>query len=125
MYLSKKNVGEVYKAETKYIDKDTKKTRNVVIVAQNNEGNVKVSKLKSIKKVDANNKNSDEHLVEINHARYGLPKRTGVDSQKFSRNRITKKPFNIEKDKDVFIEKQFKLGSHDLHNTKKHVNKKR
>ena len=42
------NLGNVYRAETKYIDPDTKKQRNYVVVKDNGK-NVSVSKLKSIK----------------------------------------------------------------------------
>lgn len=119
------NIGKVYKARTQYIDKDTKRTRRYLIRDEVN-GNVKVSKLKSIKLFDGSGKNKDPHLTEINHTRYGLEKRTGVDSQVFSRNRITKKPLMIS-DRKVFFkgEEEFTLGSHDWSRVQNSKNKKR
>lgn len=115
------NVGKVYRGVTKYIDLDTKVTRNFVVLKDN--GNyVTVSKLKTIKKFDDNNKNADKALVEINHQRYGLPNRTGVDFQRFDKNRMTKKKLTL-KDKTVFPnnEECFKLGSHDLNRVLQHT----
>jgi len=65
-------------------------------------------------------------LIEINSSRYGLPKRTGVDFQKFGKNRMSGKSLSIE-DKDVFPERKerFKLGSHDLSRTLKHTKVKK
>lgn len=96
------HVGKVLRGKTKYIDLDTKPERNYVVV-KNKGKNIVVAKLKSIKKFDENNKNADKALVEINHERYGLPKRTGVDFQKFHKNRMSKKNLTID-DKDVFYE---------------------
>lgn len=47
--MAKSNVGKVYCGETKYIDPDTKKQRNYVIVRDNGKA-IFVAKLKSIKK---------------------------------------------------------------------------
>ena len=82
--------------------------------------------MKTIKKFDSNDKNADKALVEINHTRYNLPKRTGVDFQKFTKNRMSKKNLSLN-DKDVFPEgkEQFKLGSHDLSRTLKHTKVKK
>lgn len=115
------NVGKVYRGETKYIDTETKKQRDYVVVREKNK-NVTIAKLKTIKKFDENGKNADRALVEINHERYGLPNRTGVDFQRFDKNRMSGKPLNIE-DKDVFPEQEarFKLGSKDLHNALSHT----
>ena len=123
-YSKKKgNLGKVYRAETKYIDKDTKKHRNYVVVKEVGN-NVGVSKLKSIKKFDDNDKNIDLFLQEINATRYGLKKRTGVDSQVFERNRITGKKLTL-KDKRVFSEKEeFTLGSHDWSRVQSHLRKR-
>ena len=79
-------------------------------------------KLKSIKKFDENGKNADKALAEINHERYGLAKRTGVDYEVFSQNRMSKQPLQVT-DKKVFPEQKprFALGSHDLHKTLNHT----
>lgn len=117
------NVGKVYRGVTKFIDKDTKRTRRYVAVDENGEF-IKVSKLKTIKKFDDNNKNADKALVEINHQRYDLPNRTGVDFQVYSKNRITKKNLTLS-DKKVFADKEdFVLGSHDKHNVLKHTKRR-
>ena len=122
------NVGQVYRGRTKYIDVDTKPERNFVVVRENNKG-VEVAKLKSIKKFDSSGRNADKALVEINHSRYGLQKRTGVDFQRFGKNRMSGGPLKLS-DTKVFPEGQarFKLGSHDTHNALEHTgvkNKKR
>ena len=88
--------------------------------------NISVSKLKSIKKLNEAGANVDIALVEINQKRYGLEKRTGVDFERFSKNRISGKPL-ILSDKDVFPKgkEEFKLGSHDLHRVLEHTKKKK
>lgn len=126
MNMSKENnVGKVYRGKTKFIDKDTKPERNYVVVSDNGK-NISVSKLKSIKVFDKENRNADKALVEINANRYGLPKRTGVDFQRFSKNRITKKPLRLS-DSAVFPrgKEEFKLGSHDLSRTLRHTKRKK
>lgn len=114
-------VGKVYRGRTKYIDVETKPERNYVVVVDDGK-NVSVAKLKSIKIFDADGKNADKALVEINATRYGLEKRTGVDFQVFGKNRMSGKPLKIE-DKEVFPEEKerFKLGSHDLGRTLRHT----
>lgn len=118
------NVGKVYRGTTKYIDKETKPERNYVVVLDDGK-RVSVAKLKSIKIFDENGKNADKALIEINATRYGLTKRTGVDFQVFSNNRMSGKPLTIN-DKKVFPENQprFTLGSHDLNRTLIHTGKK-
>ena len=122
---SKKRVGNVYRGRTKYIDLENKLERNYVVLKDNDKG-VTVAKLKSIKKFDSNGKNADKALQEINHGSYGLPKRTGVDYQKFSKNRMTKTPLKLE-DKKVFPEEsaRFKLSSHDLSRVLRHTKVKK
>ncbi|HCH74495.1 MAG TPA: hypothetical protein DEV87_04865 [Clostridiales bacterium] len=117
------NIGKVYRGRTKYIDKENKLERNYVVVVDDGN-NVTISKLKSIKIVDINGKNADKALVEINSTRYGLTKRTGVDFQRFDKNRMSGKELNL-KDKDVFPEgkERFKLGSHDTNRAIKHTEK--
>ncbi|MGN0819028.1 MAG: hypothetical protein ACI4M6_01350 [Christensenellaceae bacterium] len=119
------NVGKVFRGKTKYIDKETKPERNYVVVIDDGK-NVSVSKLKSIKILDVNCKNADKALVEINATRYGLEKRTGVDFQRFNKNRMSNKPLKLS-DKKVFPEQKerFKLGSHDLSRVLKHTKKKK
>lgn len=118
---SDSRVGKVYRGETKYIDIEPKKQRDYVVVRDGERG-VTVSKLKTIKKFDENGKNADSALVEINQERYGLPNRTGVDFQRFDKNRMSGRPLRLD-DKDVFPEPQerFTLGSNDKHNVLKHV----
>ena len=113
------NVGKIYRGETKYIDKDTKKQRNYVVVRDNGR-NVSVSKLKSIKK------DNDDTLYELNQQKYGFTKRTGVDFQRFDKNRMSKKPLELS-DKRVFPEgkERFKLSSHDTHKVIIHTQKRK
>lgn len=98
----KQYVGKIYRGVTKYIDPDTKRTRDYVVVRENGK-KVTVSKVKSIKQVDENEKNADKALVEINHERYSLPKRSGVDFQRFDTNIMSGKPLKIT-DNRVFPE---------------------
>ncbi|MBP3402257.1 MAG: hypothetical protein J6K85_04260 [Clostridia bacterium] len=113
----KSNVGKVYRGETKYIDRDTKKQRNYVVVRDNGK-NISVSKLKSIKK------ENDPALLELNYQKYGLKKRTGVDYQRFDKNRMSKQPLALD-DRRVFPEgkERFKLSSHDTHRAIIHTEK--
>ena len=122
--MAKKNngkVGKVYRGKTKYIDKKPKDERNYVVIREDPRG-VSVAKLKSVKKFDENGKNADKALVEINHERYGLPNRTGVDFQRFDTNRMSGKPLRVE-DKKIFPEgkERFTLSNNDtdrvLHHT--------
>lgn len=119
------NVGKVFRGRTKYIDLETKPERNYVVVLDDGK-KVSVAKLKSIKIFDENGRNADKALVEINASRYGLEKRTGVDFQRFSRNRMSGKPLSLE-DKKVFPEEKerFKFGSHDLARTLRHTKRKK
>lgn len=107
------HVGKVYRGETKYIDPEPKKQRDYVVVRDSSRG-VSVAKLKTIKQFDENGKNADKALVEINHDRYGLPNRTGVDFQRFDKNRMSGKPLDIN-DRDVFPEgkERFTLSNRD------------
>lgn len=120
---SDNNVGKVYRGNTKYIDKEPKQQRNYVVVVDDGE-HVTVSKLKSIKIFDSNGKNADKALVEINAGRYGLEKRTGVDKERFSKNRMSGKRLSVT-DKKVFPEgkERFQLGSHDKHRVLQHMQK--
>lgn len=117
----KKHIGEVYTAETKYIDKDTKKHRRYAVVDEKN-GNIRVSKIKSIKKFSTEGKNADKALIEIDSSYPGLTKRTGVDFEVFHKNRINKKNLTLEKDNEVFNEKpDFILNDIDKKRVRSHV----
>lgn len=115
------NVGKVYRGRTKYIDVEMKPERDYVVVIDDGE-RVKVAKLKSIKIFDENGKNADKALVEINSERYGLKVRTGVDYQKFDKNRMSKQRLRLS-DKRVFPEQKerFSLNSKDKHNVLIHT----
>lgn len=119
--IANNNVGKVYRGRTKYIDKENKHERNYVVISDNGR-NVSVSKLKSIKKFDSMNRNADKALQEINHKEYGLEKRTGVDFQRFSLNRMSKTPLRLS-DKRVFPEgkERFKLSSADKYRVLQHT----
>ena len=113
------NVGKVYRGRTKYIDSEPKLERNYVVVKEEMPY-VTVAKLKSVKK------ENDRALYEINKDKYGLEKRTGVDYQRFSKNRITRKKLSLF-DSDVFPEnkERFRLSSHDTHRALLHTKKKK
>ena len=121
----KNNVGKVYRGNTKYIDAEPKRQRNYVVVIDDGK-HVTVSKLKSIKIFDSSGRNADKALVEINASRYGLEKRTGVDCERFSKNRMSGKKLSVS-DKKVFPEgkERFELGSHDKHRVLEHMQKNR
>ena len=108
-----KNVGKVYRGKTKYIDNETKPERNYVVVMDDGK-KVTVAKLKSIKIFDENGRNADKALVEINATRYGLEKRTGVDFQRFNKNRMSGGPLSLQ-DRKVFPEQKerFTLSNRD------------
>jgi len=113
-------VGNVFIGQTMFIDPDTKKTRRYIVLKQKGD-NVRVGKLKSIKKFDENGKNADPYLVEINQNYAGLTKRTGVDKYTFSRNIIKNKPLEIS-DKDVFKQTpEFKVSQNDLKRVQIHT----
>ena len=119
MSIIASNVGKVYRGKTKYIDPETKAERNYVVVRDNGKS-VSVAKLKSIKK------KHDPALIEINYKKYGLEKPTGVDFQRFNKNRMTKKPLSIF-DNRIFYEgkERFKLSSKDTHRAINHTYKKK
>ena len=117
--IAKGNLGKVYRGKTQYIDKDSKAHRNYVVVKDNGKS-VSVAKLKSVKK------ENDRALFEIDYKKYGLQKRTGIDFQRFSKNRLSGKPLSLG-DQKVFPEGQerFKLSSHDTHKAIKHTEKRK
>lgn len=115
------SVGEIHRGVTKYIDTEPKKERNYTVV-KDKRGNVTVAKIKTIKQFDANGQNADPSLVEINHEKYGLESRSGVDFETFDKNRMSQKPLRLD-DKDVFPEQnpRAKLNSKDKHNVLIHT----
>ena len=117
--MGKSNVGRVYRGVTKYIDSEPKQQRNYVVVRDNGK-TVSVAKLKSIKK------DKDPALMEIDQKKYGLEKRTGVDYQRFGKNRMTKRSLELS-DKRVFPEQKerFQLSSHDTHRAIIHTQPKK
>lgn len=119
--MAKNNIGKVYRGRTKYIDPETKRERNYVVVRDNGK-NVSVAKLTSIKKFDERGRNTDPTIMQINHSRYGLEKPTGVYYRRYSKNRMSKKNLKLS-DEKVFPEQKerFKLGSHDLHKVLEHT----
>jgi len=120
--VQRKHLGKVYRGETKYIDKDTKRTRYYAVTKEKPSGAVGVSKIKRIKIFDENGKNADGYLVEINHKAYNLPERSGVDREVFYRNLLTGELLSVRENNGVFeTPEKFKLGSHDLHRVKKHT----
>ena len=125
MARRKNNIGTVWRGKTKYIDKEIKAERNYVVVLDDGK-KVSVAKLKSIKIFDENGRNADKALVEINATRYGLKKRTGVDFQRFGKNRMSGKDLSLS-DKKVFPElnARFKLGSHDTSRVLRHTRNKK
>lgn len=112
------NVGKVYRGRTKYIDPENKLERNYVVVKEKMPY-VTVAKLKSIKK------ENDPALHEINKDKYGLEKRTGVDYQRFSKNRMSGKKLTLF-DQEVFPEdkERFRLDRKDIHQAVVHTKKK-
>lgn len=122
--MAKNNIGKVYRGRIKYIDPETKRERNYVVVRDNGKS-VSVAKLTSIKKFDERGRNTDPTIMQINHSRYGLEKPTGVYYRRYSKNRMSDKPLNLS-DKRAFPEakERFKLGSHDLHKILTHTKSK-
>lgn len=122
--MTKSNIGKVYRGRAKYIDPETKRERNYVVVRDNGKS-VSVAKLTSIKKFDERGRNTDPTIMQINHSRYGLEKPTGVYYRRYSKNRMSDKPLNLS-DKRVFPEakERFKLGSHDLYKVLTHTKSK-
>ena len=117
--MGKSNVGKVYRGRTKYIDPEPKLERNYVVVKDNGRF-VSVAKLKSFKK------EQDPALMRLDKKKYGFEKETGVDYQRFSKNRMSKKGLSLF-DRDVFPEgrERFKLSSHDTHDAILHTGKKK
>ena len=118
MNNQKSNVGKVYRGLTKHIDPEPKRTRRYVIVKDNGK-NIAVSKVKSIKKFDSQNRNADCHLLEIDINYPGLSKRTGVDRNVFRYDKQTKRKLTLNN--KVFTNFEFELSKSDLSKVKNHV----
>ena len=87
------------------------------IVVKDNGKNIKVVKTNSLKKDKFGNYIIDKHKVEISSNYPGLKKRTVADNKVFSKNRITKEKFSLEKNNGVFDTKeQFILSDYDFNN---------
>lgn len=116
------NIGKVFYGKTKYIEKDTKPRRRYVIVNEN-ESDIKVAKMKTIKKINSKGENIDYFLIEIDSTKYkGLTNRTGVDSNVFSKNRVTKQNLHLGKTNGVFDDKeQFMLDDTDYEKVDRHI----
>jgi len=118
--ITPSRVGQVHRAETKFIEKDTKRTRRYVIVKDNNF-NIGVSKTNSIKKFTENGRNADKALIEIDNNYPGLTKRTGVDFKVHTKNRITKQRLQLKKEHGFNPLPEFKLNAKDMARVKSHV----
>lgn len=119
--MAKNNIGKVYRGRTKYIDPETKRERNYVVVRDNGKS-VSVAKLTSIKKFDEHGRNTDPTVMQINHTRYGLEKPTGVYYRRYSKNRMSKRDLTLS-DRDIFPngKEEFKLSSRDSHRAIAHT----
>lgn len=110
------NEGKVVYGKTRFIERDTKPRRRYIVVKDNGK-NIKVVKTNSLKKDKFGNYIIDKHRVEISSNYPGLKKRTVADNQVFSKNRITKEKFSLEKNNGVFDTKeQFILSDYDFNN---------
>lgn len=108
------NEGKVVYGKTRFIERDTKPRRRYVVVKDNGK-NIKVVKTNSMKKDIFGNYIEDKHKVEIDRNYPGLKKRTLVDSKVFSKNRITKQKFSLDKNNGVFdTTEEFILNDYDF-----------
>lgn len=113
-------VGYVFIGKTQYIDLETKPRRRYLVTKQKGQ-NVTVSKLQSIKIFDAQGKNADKNLIEINQGYPGLTKRTGVDKWQYTKNRMSGKPLKIP-DSKIFNEApEFRVSQNDLKKAQIHT----
>jgi cystathionine beta-lyase family protein involved in aluminum resistance len=109
--LRKKEIGNVYWANSNLIDKSDKKTRRQYSVVKDNGKYVGIAKIRGFN----NNKKNNERLFELDIKKYPLTKRSGIDNKVYSKRSDNNKLLRIE-DKQVFDKKpSFKLSSHDTH----------
>ncbi len=108
------NEGKVVYGKTRFIERDTKPRRRYVVVKDNGK-NIKVVKTNSMKKDIFGNYIEDKHKVEIDRNYHGLKERTLVDNKVFSKNRITKQKFSLDKNNGVFdTREEFILNDYDF-----------
>lgn len=108
------NEGKVVYGKTRFIERDTKPRRRYVVVKDNGK-NIKVVKTNSMKKDENGNYITDKHKIEIDRNYRGLTERTLVDNKVFSKNRVTKEKFTLEKNNGVFDTKEeFILNDYDF-----------
>ncbi len=113
----KKQLGNVYWANSQKIDKSDRKKRRQYAIVRDNGKNVGVSKIRGFN----GNKKNDERLYELNKDKYPLSKRSGVDKKVYSQRVDNHKSLRLE-DNEVFDKKpSYKLSSHDTHRVLKHT----
>lgn len=113
----KKQLGNVYWANSQKIDKSDRKKRRQYAIVRDNGKNVGVSKIRGFN----GNKKNDERLYELNKVKYPLSKRSGVDKKVYSQRVDNHKSLRLE-DNEVFDKKpSYKLSSHDTHRVLKHT----
>ena len=115
--ILKKQLGNVYWANSQKIDKSDRKKRRQYAIVRDNGKNVGVSKIRGFN----GNKKNDERLYELNKDKYPLSKRSGVDKKVYSQRVDNHKSLRLE-DNEVFDKKpSYKLSSHDTHRVLKHT----
>lgn len=113
----KKQLGNVYWANSQKIDKSDRKRRRQYAIVRDNGKNVGVSKIRGFN----GNKKNDERLYELSKDKYPLSKRSGVDKKVYSQRVDNHKSLRLE-DNEVFDKKpSYKLSSHDTHRVLKHT----
>ena len=113
----KKQLGNVYWANSQKIDKSDRKKRRQYAIVRDNGKNVGVSKIRGFN----GNKKNDERLYELNKDKYPLSKRSGVDKKVYSQRVDNHNSLRLE-DNEVFDKKpSYKLSSHDTHRVLKHT----
>ena len=113
----KKQLGNVYWANSQKIDKSDRKKRRQYAIVRDNGKNVGVSKIRGFN----GNKKNDERLYELSKDKYPLSKRSGVDKKVYSQRVDNHKSLRLE-DNEVFDKKpSYKLSSHDTHRVLKHT----
>ena len=113
-----KETGNVYWANSYYIDKSDLKSRRRYAIVRDNGKNISVAKIRGFN----NNKKNDDRLFELDIKKYPqLTKKCGIDRKVYSRRSDNLTLLEIE-DKQVFDKKpDFKLSSHDTHKAINHT----
>lgn len=119
--MAKSNLGKVFRGRTKYIDPEIKRERNYVVVRDNGKF-VSVAKIRSAKKLDDRGKDVNKKLYVLDQKKYPLSKPSGVDYQRYSKNRMSNKNLALS-DRNVFPEEKerFSLSSHDTYCVVRHT----